>query len=77
MPRLRFAGQITGCEGYVESAAVGLMAGRMAASEALDTVFEAITSLTVTIIALLVKDAQSPEPTTRRYQVVWVKADGL
>ena len=32
-PRLRFAGQITGCEGYVESAAVGLMAGRMAAAE--------------------------------------------
>jgi methylenetetrahydrofolate--tRNA-(uracil-5-)-methyltransferase len=35
MPRLRFAGQITGCEGYVESAAVGLMAGRMAAAERL------------------------------------------
>ena len=34
-PRLRFAGQITGCEGYVESAAVGLMAGRMAAAEIL------------------------------------------
>lgn len=33
MPRLRFAGQITGCEGYVESAAIGLMAGRMAAAE--------------------------------------------
>ena len=33
MPRLRFAGQITGCEGYVESAAVGLMAGRLAAAE--------------------------------------------
>ena len=32
MPRLRFAGQITGCEGYVESAAVGLVAGRMAAA---------------------------------------------
>jgi len=32
-PRLRFAGQITGCEGYVESAAVGLMAGRMAAAD--------------------------------------------
>jgi methylenetetrahydrofolate--tRNA-(uracil-5-)-methyltransferase len=31
--RLRFAGQITGCEGYVESAAVGLLAGRMAAAE--------------------------------------------
>jgi len=35
MPRLRFAGQITGCEGYVESAAVGLMTGRFAAAEAL------------------------------------------
>ncbi|MCB1537522.1 MAG: methylenetetrahydrofolate--tRNA-(uracil(54)-C(5))-methyltransferase (FADH(2)-oxidizing) TrmFO [Rhodospirillales bacterium] len=32
-PDLRFAGQITGCEGYVESAAVGLMAGRFAAAE--------------------------------------------
>lgn len=30
---IRFAGQITGCEGYVESAAVGIMAGRFAASE--------------------------------------------
>jgi methylenetetrahydrofolate--tRNA-(uracil-5-)-methyltransferase len=30
--RLRFAGQITGCEGYVESAAVGLVAGRLAAA---------------------------------------------
>ena len=34
-PRLRFAGQITGCEGYVESAAVGLVAGRLAAAERL------------------------------------------
>jgi methylenetetrahydrofolate--tRNA-(uracil-5-)-methyltransferase len=32
-PRWRFAGQITGCEGYVESAAVGLLAGRFAAAE--------------------------------------------
>jgi methylenetetrahydrofolate--tRNA-(uracil-5-)-methyltransferase len=32
-PSIRFAGQITGCEGYVESAAVGLMAARFAASE--------------------------------------------
>ncbi len=32
-PQLRFAGQITGCEGYVESAAVGLMVGRFAAAE--------------------------------------------
>jgi methylenetetrahydrofolate--tRNA-(uracil-5-)-methyltransferase len=35
MPHLRFAGQITGVEGYVESAAMGLLAGRMAASEIL------------------------------------------
>jgi methylenetetrahydrofolate--tRNA-(uracil-5-)-methyltransferase len=32
-PHIRFAGQITGCEGYVESAAIGLLAGVMAASE--------------------------------------------
>jgi methylenetetrahydrofolate--tRNA-(uracil-5-)-methyltransferase len=32
-PRLRFAGQITGCEGYVESAAIGLLAGRFTAAE--------------------------------------------
>jgi methylenetetrahydrofolate--tRNA-(uracil-5-)-methyltransferase len=32
-PRLRFAGQVTGVEGYVESAAIGLVAGRMAAAE--------------------------------------------
>jgi methylenetetrahydrofolate--tRNA-(uracil-5-)-methyltransferase len=34
-PHIRFAGQITGCEGYVESAAVGLMAARFATAEAL------------------------------------------
>ncbi|WP_436641472.1 methylenetetrahydrofolate--tRNA-(uracil(54)-C(5))-methyltransferase (FADH(2)-oxidizing) TrmFO [Microbaculum sp. FT89] len=33
MPRLRFAGQITGVEGYVESSAIGLLAGRFAAAE--------------------------------------------
>lgn len=33
-PRVRFAGQITGVEGYVESAAIGLIAGRLAAAEA-------------------------------------------
>jgi methylenetetrahydrofolate--tRNA-(uracil-5-)-methyltransferase len=32
-PNIRFAGQITGCEGYVESAAIGLLAARFAASE--------------------------------------------
>ncbi|MCB1883221.1 MAG: methylenetetrahydrofolate--tRNA-(uracil(54)-C(5))-methyltransferase (FADH(2)-oxidizing) TrmFO [Geminicoccaceae bacterium] len=35
MPHLRFAGQITGCEGYVESAAVGLVAGLLTAAEVL------------------------------------------
>jgi methylenetetrahydrofolate--tRNA-(uracil-5-)-methyltransferase len=34
-PNIRFAGQITGCEGYVESAAIGLIAGRFAAAEIL------------------------------------------
>ncbi len=37
--RLRFAGQITGVEGYVESAAIGLLAGRYAAADATDTDF--------------------------------------
>jgi methylenetetrahydrofolate--tRNA-(uracil-5-)-methyltransferase len=32
-PHIHFAGQITGCEGYVESAAIGLLAGRFAAAE--------------------------------------------
>jgi methylenetetrahydrofolate--tRNA-(uracil-5-)-methyltransferase len=36
-PGLRFAGQITGCEGYVESAAIGLLAGRFAAAERMGT----------------------------------------
>ena len=35
MPRLRFAGQVTGVEGYVESAAIGLLAGQFAAAERL------------------------------------------
>ncbi len=34
-PRIRFAGQVTGVEGYVESAAIGLLAGRFAAAERL------------------------------------------
>jgi methylenetetrahydrofolate--tRNA-(uracil-5-)-methyltransferase len=33
VPHIRFAGQITGCEGYVESAAIGLIAARFAAAE--------------------------------------------
>ena len=34
-PRIRFAGQITGCEGYIESASIGLLAGRFSACEIL------------------------------------------
>jgi methylenetetrahydrofolate--tRNA-(uracil-5-)-methyltransferase len=34
-PNIRFAGQITGVEGYVESAAMGLLAGRLAAGDIL------------------------------------------
>jgi methylenetetrahydrofolate--tRNA-(uracil-5-)-methyltransferase len=34
-PQIRFAGQITGCEGYVESAAIGLIVGRLTAAEVL------------------------------------------
>ena len=40
-PRLRFAGQITGCEGYVESSALGLLAGRFAAADRLGRTFAA------------------------------------
>jgi len=39
VPRIRFAGQITGVEGYVESTAVGLMAGRMLVAERLGESF--------------------------------------
>ena len=35
-PHIRFAGQITGCEGYVESAAIGLLAGRFAAADIME-----------------------------------------
>jgi methylenetetrahydrofolate--tRNA-(uracil-5-)-methyltransferase len=46
MPRLRFAGQITGCEGYVESAAIGLMTGRFAAAERLGHPIQPLPSTT-------------------------------
>ncbi|RPE71487.1 methylenetetrahydrofolate--tRNA-(uracil-5-)-methyltransferase [Pacificibacter maritimus] len=39
-PNVRFAGQVTGVEGYVESAAMGLLAGRLAAHEILGTPIE-------------------------------------
>ncbi|RMD46355.1 MAG: methylenetetrahydrofolate--tRNA-(uracil(54)-C(5))-methyltransferase (FADH(2)-oxidizing) TrmFO [Alphaproteobacteria bacterium] len=40
MPHIRFAGQVTGVEGYVESAAMGLLAGRLAAAELLGAPLE-------------------------------------
>jgi methylenetetrahydrofolate--tRNA-(uracil-5-)-methyltransferase len=40
MPRLRFAGQVTGVEGYIESAAIGLITGRLAAAERLGLALE-------------------------------------
>lgn len=45
-PRLRFAGQITGCEGYVESAAIGLAAGRMATAERKGEIFATLPATT-------------------------------
>jgi methylenetetrahydrofolate--tRNA-(uracil-5-)-methyltransferase len=39
-PRVRFAGQVTGVEGYVESAAMGMLAGRFAAAERLERMVE-------------------------------------
>ncbi|OFX08687.1 MAG: methylenetetrahydrofolate--tRNA-(uracil(54)-C(5))-methyltransferase (FADH(2)-oxidizing) TrmFO, partial [Alphaproteobacteria bacterium RIFOXYD12_FULL_60_8] len=52
-PRLRFAGQITGCEGYVESAAVGLLAGRFAAEERLGSSLSPLPPPTTALGAML------------------------
>lgn len=51
-PNVRFAGQITGVEGYVESAAMGLLAGRMAAAELLGGSLD--TPLTTTAMGALI-----------------------
>ncbi len=45
-PHIRFAGQITGVEGYVESAAMGLLAGRMAAAEILGSTLDPVPETT-------------------------------
>jgi methylenetetrahydrofolate--tRNA-(uracil-5-)-methyltransferase len=47
-PNIRFAGQITGVEGYVESAAMGLLAGRMATAEIMGTPISAPPNTTAT-----------------------------
>jgi methylenetetrahydrofolate--tRNA-(uracil-5-)-methyltransferase len=66
-PRLRFAGQITGVEGYVESAAIGLLAGRFVAAERLGRTVEPPPPPTTAMGALLGHitggaDAQSFQP---------------
>ncbi len=47
-PNIRFAGQITGVEGYVESAAMGLLAGRLAAAELTGAVLPPVPDTTAT-----------------------------
>jgi len=47
-PNIRFAGQITGVEGYVESAAMGLLAGRLAAAEMRGRTLDAVPHTTAT-----------------------------
>ncbi|MEL6643686.1 MAG: methylenetetrahydrofolate--tRNA-(uracil(54)-C(5))-methyltransferase (FADH(2)-oxidizing) TrmFO [Pseudomonadota bacterium] len=47
-PNIRFAGQITGVEGYVESAAMGLLAGRLAAAEITGTHMNPVPETTAT-----------------------------
>jgi methylenetetrahydrofolate--tRNA-(uracil-5-)-methyltransferase len=60
-PHIRFAGQITGCEGYVESAAVGLMAGIMTAAELQGVAIEAPPTTTAlgALMAHITGDAEA------------------
>ncbi|GGY97287.1 methylenetetrahydrofolate--tRNA-(uracil(54)-C(5))-methyltransferase (FADH(2)-oxidizing) TrmFO [Novosphingobium colocasiae] len=60
-PHVRFAGQITGCEGYVESAAVGLLAGLMTAAEATGREWQAPprTSALGALLAHITGDAEA------------------
>jgi methylenetetrahydrofolate--tRNA-(uracil-5-)-methyltransferase len=62
-PRLRFAGQITGVEGYIESAAIGLIAGRCAAAQRLGRAFE-LPAPTTALGALLKHITGDAEATT-------------
>jgi methylenetetrahydrofolate--tRNA-(uracil-5-)-methyltransferase len=60
-PHIRFAGQITGCEGYVESAAVGLLAGIMTAAELAGDILEAPPTTTAmgALLAHITGDAEA------------------
>ena len=71
MPRLRFAGQITGCEGYVESAATGLLAGRFAAAERRGEAISLPPPTTAhgALLAYITGDhVATPQPGARSYQ---------
>ncbi len=60
-PHIRFAGQMTGCEGYVESASVGLMAGLMAAAEMAGEAWTALPRTTAlgALLAHITGDAEA------------------
>lgn len=60
-PHIRFAGQITGCEGYVESAAIGLLTGLMTASQLSGTTWQAPPRTTAlgALLAHITGDAES------------------
>lgn len=60
-PHIRFAGQITGCEGYVESATVGLLTGLMAAADLADRPWEAppATSAMGALLSHITGDAEA------------------
>jgi methylenetetrahydrofolate--tRNA-(uracil-5-)-methyltransferase len=60
-PHIRFAGQVTGCEGYVESAAVGLLAGRFALAEraGLDPSLPPLTTAMGALLAHITGGAQA------------------
>jgi methylenetetrahydrofolate--tRNA-(uracil-5-)-methyltransferase len=60
-PHIRFAGQITGCEGYVESSAVGLVAALMAESELRGRVWQPLPRTTAlgALLAHITGDAEA------------------
>ena len=81
MPRLRFAGQITGVEGYVESAAIGLLAGRFAAAERLGASIVApppTTALGALLAHITIgADARSFQPMNINFGLFPPLADGV
>jgi len=63
-PRLRFAGQITGVEGYVESAAMGLLAGRLAAADRLGHRLDPPPATTAAAATATAPTPTAPRPTS-------------